>query len=318
MSEAIWVYLETVRGLPTRESLELLTAGWELASRLDRPLVAVLLGHGVMSWAKGLRVDQVLVMDHPGLKFPQPSRYLEAIAHFARMSPPYVVLFPGTSLGRELAGRLAIRLGGSLISDCQAFHLEGEQLAASHLVFGGTLLAKAIVRQIPLIATMRPGVFALPSRTPTIQPEILSDAFSEDWLDTPALRLGEVQTILSPLNQASVVVGGGMGLGDPAMFQRLEALAIRLKGVVGCTRAVVEAGWRPYCEQIGLTGQTIAPRLYLAFGIHGASEHLEGIRSSQTIVAVNSDAEAPLMKMADRAIVADARAFLPALLDDWR
>lgn len=316
-SNSIWVLLGFTGALPTLRSLELLTAGRMMAEQTGRPLVAILIGHGVMAVSNGLfgcGADQVVVADHPGLRSLEVEPRLETFSQLAKESMPDVILLGNTPGDQELAGRLAIRLNGSLVSDCTAFEPE---LLAVHPIFGGTLLASVASKSFPLIATVRSGVFGPPKEDPNRAGEVLQLEVSEAWLGSRVSLLDFIQKTTA-LAEADIVVAGGLGLGDPTAFQLIEALASTLKGTVGCSRAVVEAGWRPYCEQIGLTGQTVAPRLYLACGIHGASQHLDGIRSSQTLIAINTDANAPLMKMADVALVADVRELLPALLDELR
>lgn len=304
-------------------SLELLSAGRVLSEQSGRPLVALLIGNGITAFAGGMfscGADQVLVADHPGLGTSQLDPLLETIAHLCQASPPHVMLMGHTMPGQELAGRLAVRLNAALVSDCVALRVEAERIEAVHPIFGGTLLATASPKSYPLIATIRPRAFPCPQEERNRSGHVISCAVDEKWLGSRTTIQDLIQKIvpLSSLPDADVVVAGGMGMGAPGTFQLLEALAAALKGVVGCTRAVVEAGWRPYSEQIGLTGQTISPRLYLACGIHGATQHLDGIRSSRTLVAVNSDANAPLMKMADLALVGDARELIPILLEDLR
>lgn len=319
-SNGIWVLLGFKGGLPTLRSLELLTAGRLMAEETGRSLVAILLGEGVTAVSKGLfgcGADQVVVADHPRLRGPEVEPRLETLSQLAREAMPDVILLGNTAGDQELAGRLAVRLNGSLVSDCTAFEAG---VLAVHPIFGGTQLATVTPKSLPLIATVRSGVFGPPKEDPNRAGEVLQLEVSETWPGSRVMLLEVIQkaTAFAALADAKVVVAGGLGLGGPAAFQLIEALASTLKGAVGCSRAVVDAGWRPYCEQIGLTGQTVSPRLYLACGIHGASQHLDGIRSSHTLIAINTDANAPLMKVADVALVADVRELLPALLDELR
>lgn len=312
---SIWAVMESAGGLPTMRSLELLTAGRQLGMA-GRPLVAI--GMGLMGIAPrlfGLGADQVIGGDSLASDAVEPK--LAVLTQLAQVAMPEVILLENTPAAQELAGRLAVRLNGSLVSDCIAF--EAGRLIV-HPIFGDLMRATVMPRSWPLIATVRSGAFGPPQDDPERSGDVLEFDVSAANMDSRVSLMQVIERALAfaPIAEARIVVAGGMGLGDPATFQWLEAIATALQGAVGCSRAVVEAGWRPYSEQIGLTGQTIAPSLYLACGIHGASQHLDGIRGSRTIIAINNDPHAPLMKQADVAMVGDAKELLPALLQELR
>jgi len=224
-----------------------------------------------------------------------------------------------TTRQRELLARLAARLGVGFSADTVALALEGDSLVATRPVYAGKLLAKVTWARTPWVATLRPNVFkpaeADPAREPVV--ERPSVAIPDATLQL-AERREEVSTGLPELSEAELVVSGGRGMKGPENFVILEQLASVIGAAVGASRAAVDAGWRPHRFQIGQTGRTISPKLYLGFGISGAIQHLAGMRTSKIIVAVNKDPEAPIFKIADYGIVGDLFEVVPALTDEFK
>src|SRR5439155_136561 len=221
---------------------------------------------------------------------------------------------PVTSRAREFVARLAARLGVGLAADCVAFAMEGDRLVATRPVYAGKLLAKVTWAKTPWVATLRPNVFrpaeARPGRTATVErPTAATAAAQMRFVE----RREEVSTGLPELTEAEIVLSGGRGMKGPEHYVILEDMARVIGAAVGASRAAVDAGWRPHRFQIGQTGRTISPKLYMGFGVSGAIQHLAGMRTSKVIVAVNKDAEAPIFKIADYGIVADLFEVVPEL-----
>jgi electron transfer flavoprotein alpha subunit len=220
---------------------------------------------------------------------------------------------------RELVARLAARLGAGLSADSVGFTMEGDTLVATRPVYAGKLLAKMTWAKTPWIATLRPNVFrpaeASAAKTAQVEKPSVKPAAARMKL---VERREEVSTGLPELTEAETVISGGRGMKGPENYVILEKMAAVIGAAVGASRAAVDAGWRPHRFQIGQTGRTISPKLYLGFGVSGAIQHLAGMRTSKIIVAVNKDPEAPIFKIADYGIVADLFEVVPALTDEFK
>ena len=242
-----------------------------------------------------------------------------AAAELAAKATPRAILAPVTSRQREFVARLAARLGVGLAADCVAFAMDGDKLVATRPVYAGKLLAKVTWAKAPWIATLRPNVFrpaeAQPGRVATVErPSVATTVAQMRFVE----RREEVSTGLPELTEAEIVLSGGRGMKGPEHYVILEDMARVIGAAVGASRAAVDAGWRPHRFQIGQTGRTISPKLYMGFGVSGAIQHLAGMRTSKVIVAVNKDAEAPIFKIADYGIVADLFEVVPELTKEFR
>jgi electron transfer flavoprotein alpha subunit len=311
-------------GSPRPIAWEVLTAARQVASGLGSGNVTGLfIGAGItdaaQTWASG-GVDRVLIADGGGFAGPLPAPAAAALARAIEVIDPAVVLVPGTTAGRDYAPLVAARLGAGLAADCVSFAVEDGAVVATRPVLGGRALTRiTFPGGEPIMATVRSGSFAKAEagRTEPIV-EMLDVALSPDDQRASLVETTPKGTGASRLDTADVVVSGGRGLKEPAQFAIVEELAEAFGAAVGATRAVVDAGWRPHHEQIGQTGKTVSPRLYVAVGISGAVQHNVGMHGSDYIVAINRDPDAPIFKIASFGIVGDLFEVVPALSAEVR
>jgi len=320
----IWVFAEQRHGALARVGLELLGEARRLAADLKVPVAAVLLGEGVAHLAPTLLAggaQKVYLVEHPRLKDFLEETYAAALTALARKFQPEVILAGATYLGRAFIPRVAAALKTGLTADCTAFAIEPEKrlLLQTRPAFGGNIMATIITpRTYPQMATARPGVFKPMAPAASADGEVipfeaasLAGAGQSRFLKTVA----EIKERV-PLGAAEVIVTGGRGLKEAKNFRLLEELADLLGGAVGATRGAVDAGWAPYARQIGQTGKTVSPKLYFAVGLSGAAQHLVGMQSSDFIVAINKDPQAPIFKVADVGLVGDLFEIVPALIQE--
>lgn len=313
----ILVVASHVDGKLSKSTGELVGAARELGR--EGPVAILLLGSGIAAVANesALLADQVLVADRLEFENYNPEIWAFAVAEVARKIVAHTVLIPASRAGREYSPRVAVRLDAALVENVSSL----KYAAGAYLGQRGGYLSRVVetieTTAAVAVITVKPGAFA------TAKPRSLDQAAKQMdvVLDLPSRRV-EVTRKNSDhgarvaLADAEVIVSGGRGLGSADGFTRLiEPLAVRLGAAIGATRAVVDAGWRPYSEQIGQTGKTVGPRVYLAVGISGAVQHLSGMNKSTYIIAVNKDPDAPIFKACDLGIIGDVNAFVPALLD---
>jgi electron transfer flavoprotein alpha subunit len=299
---------------------ETLAAARPVAEALGEPLIGLIMGSGVRDAAEpfGAGVDRLMVADTPELSELTAETATAVLHGVVQQTEPSVVLIPGTTLGRDYAPRLAARLGVACAADCTGFSVEEGALVAVRPLYGGRFQsAVRFTAAGPWIATVRPGSFDNTPATSTMatEAEAVAVELSADDTRVSVRETAEKQAGPSNLTGAKVVVSGGRGLKEPDNFKLVEDLAQALGGAVGATRAVVDAGWRPHHEQIGQTGVTVSPRLYIAIGVSGAVQHNAGMQGSDYVVAINRDPDAPIFKMASFGIVGDAFEVVPALIE---
>ena len=321
----IWVYLETKQGALSNVGLELLTPGRMLADATGEKLVGILIGDGVSRLAQEVishGADSVIVVDAPEFAWRETERYTSALEELAEKYAPSALLLGATNHGRDIGPRLSCRLRTGLTADCTGISLDAESgnVAWTRPAFGGNLMATILCPNTrPQIGTIRPGVFQKPAadagRTGQILQEPLVPAPARTHLlETIPLDRGS----LVDLENAEVIVSGGFGLKAAENFNYIRALAAELGGQVGSSRAAVDAGWIPQAHQVGQTGKTVAPKIYIACGISGAVQHLAGMSGSDTIIAINKDPNAPIFDVADYGIVGDLFQVIPALIQEIR
>jgi electron transfer flavoprotein alpha subunit len=319
----ILVVVEYANGKVSKSTWEMITAARE--SGREAPVTALVLGSNIAAIAAEVAraVDQVLVADLPALVQYDPELWSAAVAQIATEGEANLVLIGGSRSGREYSPRVAIKLDAPLLEDVITLKATGAIAGAQTIQAQRyTFLARVtetIETSAPIaVVTVKPGVFNPAS--PLAQ---AAEQFDVDLnLPTPRLKVtgktAERSSRIS-LTEAEIVVSGGRGVGSAEGFtQYVEALADKLGAAVGATRAIVDAGWRPYSEQVGQTGKTVQPKTYIAIGISGAVQHLSGMNKSKTIVAINRDAEAPIFKIADYGIIGDVTQLVPAILTELK
>jgi electron transfer flavoprotein alpha subunit len=312
----ILVLADQSKGKLTKSTLEVIAAARSLPQ--DGGVTVLVLGSGSSVAAVATEAarfaDQVLVADSPALAQYDPELWTAAITQIAREGEAHTILLAASRSAREFSPRVAIRLEAPLLEDIITLHHEQGSIQAQRYSYLARVTESIKAKAPIIVATIKPGAF--PPASPLPSP---AEQFDVD-LDLPEPRLkvtGKTteSTARVSLTEADIVVAGGRGVHSAEAFTTLiEPLADRLGAAVGATRAIVDAGWRPYAEQVGQTGKTVQPSVYIAIGISGAVQHLSGMNKSKLIVAINKDAEAPIFKVTDYGIVGDVQQLLPALL----
>ena len=313
---------EAAEGKLASITAELAAAATDLAENLGGEVVAALCGEAVGDAGKqaiATGASRVLVVESPLLQDFQVTAHVAALEQVAKAVNPAVVLMGKTSLGRDVAPRLAFRLGTGLVQDCIAVRIDPQTrtLEGDRPVYGGASVARVAVRSTPGVATLRPKAFDPLEPDPTRQGEVkpFSVELGPQVAMVKLLDRVKAEAEGIRLEDAKVVIGGGRGLGGPEPFQHLEELARLLGGAVGASRAVCDAGWLPHSYQIGLTGKTITADLYITVAISGASQHLAGISGVKNVVGINKDQEANVFKQARFGVVGDWQKVLPTFIE---
>ena len=312
----ILVFAEQRNGVLKKVAFEMLGLGSQLAAGLGGTVEAALLGSGLGGLPDTLAqygAVKVYVADDQALANYSGEGYTNTLAALIGKIQPAVVLVGATFMGKDLAPRLAARLGVGLAADCIAFAVDGGNLVATRPIFAGKALSKVKLLRTPRMATVRPNVLPAPQpdagKKAVVEP-IAADASTvrAKVIDVVSAGKGEVDVA-----EAETIVSGGRGVAGPDGFAPIRSLAKTLGAAVGASRAAVDAGWIEHSHQVGQTGKTVTPTLYFACGISGAIQHLAGMRTSKVIVAINKDPEAPIFKMASYGIVGDLFTVVPLL-----
>ena len=316
MASGILVFGEaTEDGRLNPVTLELVGAG----THLGGPVTCALLGSGVEGLAPecvAFGANKVIVVDDAALAVYQGDAYAPVAERITREVDPAVVIMGQTTIGRDLAPRLAQRLGTAVAMDCVALQMQSDKLVAERPAYGGSARARYTINGMPQMATVRAKSQEPLERDASRQGEVVKQSanLSPDAVRTKILERRKEKAEGVRLEDAKVVVSGGRGVGGPEGFQTLEELAAVLGGAVGASRAVCDLGWYPVPAQIGLTGKVVTPDLYIAVGISGASQHMAGISSVKNIVSINKDADASIFKASRIAVVGDWKEVVPAFL----
>jgi caffeyl-CoA reductase-Etf complex subunit CarE len=322
--KGVWVFAEQRNGKLMSTAFELLGEGRKLADKLGVELSAVLLGSNVAGLADELihhGADRVILADHPELKLYTTDGYTKVITELVNSKKPEIILIGATNIGRDLGPRIAARLDTGLTADCTKLEIDDEQriLLQTRPAFGGNIMATIITpKHRPQMSTVRPGVMQ----------KLIPDSSRKGVVEKVQVKLEkkDIRTIVKEvvksakqsvnLIDADIIVSGGRGLGGPDGFKLVEELAKELGGVVGSSRAAVDSGWISHDHQVGQTGKTVRPKIYVACGISGAIQHLAGMQSSDCIIAVNKNPDAPIFDVADYGIVGDLYKVIPMMVEE--
>lgn len=318
----LWVFIETHKGKARSVGLELLNPGKKLAGECGEALVAVIFGtdnQRNIKAAFAYGADEVISVEGPEFAHYNTETYTYAMEELVKKYRPSTILIGATIYGRDFGPRIACRLRTGLTADCTALGIDPESghIAWTRPAFGGNLMATILCPNTrPQIGTVRPGVFKKQApdceRSGTVIREVID--VPKDIIKTRLVEsIEEVAGELVKLEDAEIIVSGGRGLGKPENFSYVRELAEALGGAVGASRAAVDAGWIPHAHQVGQTGKTVGPKVYIACGISGAIQHLVGMGGSDRVVAVNKDPDAPIFAVADYGIVGDLLEVLPAM-----
>jgi electron transfer flavoprotein alpha subunit len=323
----VWVFIEQTEGEPARVSWELLGKGRELADAIGSELSAIVLGDKVEhlcheAFAYG--ADKAYLVDAPVLKHYRTEAYLQVLCYLIDSFKPEIILMGATGLGRDLAGAVATVVGTGLTADCTGLGVDDKRnLMQTRPAFGGNIMATIMCDKYrPQMATVRPHVMQLPDCRPGARGEIAR-------IPCPVEEKSILTKVLEIINDkkgkdhvdvagAEFIVSGGRGMMGPDNFALLQELADELGGVVGASRSAVDAGWMPHDRQVGQTGKTVRPKIYIACGISGAIQHLVGMQDSDLIIAINRDKEAPIFEVAHYGIVGDLFQVVPELISGIR
>jgi len=316
----VWVFGEQRGGEIQSVVLELAGEGRKLADALDVPLAVAVIGEGISPACKGLLeypVDIVFQVEGPGLERYSSEPYSRVFSDLIRKHRPEIVLAGATTIGRDFLARVAVEIGTGLTADCTGLEIRPDDrlLMQTRPAFGGNIMATILTPlHRPQMATVRHKV--MKEAEPGGPDGRLVKLKAPEGLLENRVRFVEFiaeETETVNIVEADIIVSGGRGLGGPENFSIVEELAKALGGAVGASRAAVDAGWYPYSHQVGQTGKTVQPKVYIACGISGAVQHLVGMRSSDTIIAINKDADAPIFDVATYGIVGDLKEVVPAL-----
>lgn len=322
----IWVYIEIAEGKPRNVGLELLGEGRKLADAMGQKLAGVLIGQdieGVAKEAFAAGADRIYLVESAELAHYNTDGFTATMVDLIQTYKPSVVLMGATNDGRDLGPRVACRVGTGLTADCTGLGIDEATglVAWTRPAFGGNIMATILCPEHrPQMGTVRPSVFKRPVPDYSKTGEIIRVASKVKAADirTKLIEVVRVCTASCNLEEAEIIVSGGRGMGKPENFSLIEEIANVLGGAVGASRAVVDAGWKPAMHQVGQTGKTVGPKIYIACGISGAIQHLAGMSSSDIVIAINKDPDAPIFRVADFGIVGDVMEVLPLLTEEFR
>ena len=320
-AKGVWVFCEQKRGAVQTVSYELLGKGRELADKLKTNLCAVLIGHEIEAKASDMihrGADIVYCVDHPALKNYLDEPYTNILVRLIKKYKPEIVLCGATSIGRSLVSRVAVKVHTGLTADCTGLDIDPHKkiLLQTRPAFGGNIMATIVTPEYrPQMATVRHKVMREADIDPQHKGKVIKENFDADVYASRTKVLDIIEEISSTVNiaEADIIVSGGRGMKGPENFKILEELANVLNAAVGASRAAVDSGWMPYSHQVGQTGKTVCPKIYIACGISGQIQHLVGMQSSKTIIAINSDPYAPIFSVATFGIVGDLFEVVPLL-----
>lgn len=319
----VWVFAEQRDGVIMPVVIELLGEGKKLANEVGCNLCAVLCGHHVEGLADQLfeyGADKVYVADHEELATYRTDAYTKVINDAIEEYKPEIVLLGATHIGRDLGPCLAVKANTGLTADCTKLEIDPEdkKIKQTRPAFGGNLMATIVCpNHRPQMSTVRPGVMEKAAFEEGRKGELikLNVEFKEGDIRTKVLEIVKTMKDTVSLTDAEIIVSGGMGLGKPEGFELLKQLADKLGGIVAASRAAVDAGWIDHAYQVGQTGTTVKPKIYIACGISGAIQHVAGMQNSEQIIAINTNENAPIFEIVDYGIVGDLYKVIPAIME---
>ena len=322
----VWVFCEQKKGVIQTISFELLGEGKKLANKLGAKLCAVILGSDVKSKTAELSsrgADKIYLVDSPELKHYQDEPYTNVLVNLIEEFKPEVVLCGATTIGRSLISRVAVKIDAGLTADCTGLDIDEKErlLLQTRPAFGGNIMATIITpNHRPQMSTVRHKVMKEAEIHKSHKAEVIEKSYADPVFISRTKLLDMVEEIEETVNlaEADIIVSGGRGLRGGENFSIIKELAKVLGAAVGASRSAVDAGWIPYSHQVGQTGKTVCPKLYIACGISGQIQHLIGMQSSKVIVAINKDPDAPIFKVATYGIVADLFEIVPALTKEFK
>jgi electron transfer flavoprotein alpha subunit len=320
--KGIWVFVEVKGRTVSKVALELISEAKKLASWLGTEVSAILLGHNVESIVQNIinyGADNVYIVDHPFLYNFNDEKYSKIIIELINRYKPDIFLLGATVYGRSLAPRIAAALNTGLTADCTQLDIDSEKkiLLQTRPAFGGDLMATIICpNSKPQMATVRPGIFKASKSKYQRAGKVIRPDIKIPDSKVEILQYIEDVTENFDISSAEVIVAAGRGIGDKKNLQLVEELASMIGGKIGASRAIVDEGWIERCHQVGQSGNTVSPKLYIACGISGAIQHVVGLKSSSVIIAINKDIDAPIMKVANYAFVGDVIEILSTLINE--
>lgn len=319
----VWVFVESFEGQPKNVGLELLGQGRKLADGLKQQLCAVVIGKEVeasIQAANEAGADKIYVVQGDEYAHYSADGYGHVFLTLCEKYHPNTILVGATVNGRDLGSKIAVSLHTGLTADCTALSVEEEtgNVVWERPAFGGNLYAQILCSETrPQMGTVRPGAFKKPAPDQDNRAEVIREEIHTDKIRTQVLEfLKACDEGGIPVGEADIVVSGGRGMKNAENFALLQRLADLLGGAVGCSRAAVDSGWMPQSRQVGQTGTTVSPKIYIACGISGAVQHVAGMSESKTIVAINKDASAPIFEVADYCLVGDLFEIVPAIIKE--
>ncbi len=315
----ILAFAEQREGKFKKSAFEVTQAAKSIADQLGADLVVLVIGDDVENISPALSAygaSRILVAEDSRLHYYSTSAYGKILAEVAIQEQVSVIFLPASQMGKDLAPRTAVKLSAGIAADCVALGVENSEIIATRPVYAGKALTKVKINSSIKMFTLRPNIFTAIMRD-GVQPKIEKISFNLTDSDFSA-KVTRVKIVEGrpDVTEADIIVSGGRGMKGPEHFHIIEKLADTLNAAVGVSRAVVDAGWRPHDEQVGQTGKTVSPSLYIACGISGAIQHVAGMSSSKCIVAINKDKDAPIFQIADYGIVGDVFDILPVLTDE--
>jgi electron transfer flavoprotein alpha subunit len=321
----VWIFVELRENEIKKVSFELASKAREIADALGQKVGAVILGEKTKHLCDEIAaygVDIAYIAENKNLSEYNTSNYTGILTGLILKYKPNIVLFPATHLGRDLAPRVAASLEVGLTADCTGLSIKDGLLLQSRPAFGGNIMADIISPNVrPQMATTRPNVMKIQKPDHSRKADIISIPVE---LDPKALKIIVKEIVkttkagVKSLDEADIIISGGRGMGSSENFKILEDLAKTINGVVGASRAAVDVGWRPRTDQVGQSGKTVSPKIYIACGISGKIQHQVGMKSSDTIIAINTDREAPIFDIADCGLVGDLNEIIPALNEELK